>query len=78
MYKGYQDVSNWYHELSNGQENVWMTSSLESKSGLYCRFIAGPTLNNSKKKLIFFWKLSLNVVDFFGFFGNCQLMFLKM
>ena len=64
MYKGYQDVSNWYHELSNGQENVWMTSSLESKSGLYCRFIAGPTLNNSKKKLIFF--------------GNYHLMLLKM
>ena len=30
----------------------------------YRRFIAGPTLNNSKKKEgDFFWKLSLNVVE---------------
>ena len=30
----------------------------------YRRFIAGPTLNNSKKKEVeFFWKLSLNVVE---------------
>ena len=31
----------------------------------YRRFIAGPTLNNSKKKVDFFCKLSLNVVDFY-------------
>ena len=29
----------------------------------YRRFIASPTLNNSKKKVDFFWKLSLNVVE---------------
>ena len=30
----------------------------------YRRFIAGPTLNNSKKEEVdFFWKLSLNVVE---------------
>ena len=30
---------------------------------LYRRFIAGPTLNNSKKEVDFFWKSSLNVVE---------------
>ena len=30
--------------------------------GTYRRFIAGPTVNNSKKTEIF-WKLSLNVVE---------------
>ena len=34
----------------------------------YHRFIAGPTLNNSQKKLVFFWNLSLNVVEFFWIF----------
>ena len=29
----------------------------------YRRFIAGPTLNNPKKDVDFFWKLSLNVVE---------------
>ena len=29
----------------------------------YRRFMPGPTLNDSKKKLIFFEKLSLNVVE---------------
>jgi hypothetical protein len=29
----------------------------------YRKFIASPTLNNSKKKVDFFWKLSLNVVE---------------
>ena len=32
-------------------------------ASIYRRFIAGPTLNNSKKKVEFFWKLSLNVVE---------------
>ena len=32
---------------------------------IYRRFIAGPTLNNLKK-IVFFWKLTLNVVEFFG------------
>ena len=31
----------------------------------YRRFIASPTLNNSKKKVELFWKLSLNVIEFF-------------
>ena len=29
----------------------------------YRRFIAGPTLNNPKKEVEFFWKLLLNVVE---------------
>ena len=47
----------------------------------YRRFIAGPTVNNSKEKVDFFWKLSLNIVEnliFFGFLGNYHLMLLKM
>ena len=47
-------------------------------SSIYHRFIAGPTLNNSKKKVESFWKLSLNVVEnvakveFFSFFDRVQ------
>ena len=37
----------------------------DMKIRIYHRFIAGPTLNNSTKKVEFFWKLSLDVVEIF-------------
>ena len=40
----------------------------------YHRFIAGPTLNNSKKKkLNFFGNYHLMLLNFFGFFWNLSL-----
>ena len=45
---------------------------------VYRRFIVGPTLNNSKKNVEFFWISSLNVVEnvakfvFLFFFSQMQ------
>ena len=46
-------------------ENIisFRTNILENLNFEYRRFIAGPTLNNSKKEVDFFWKSSLNVVE---------------